>query len=284
MNTAGSRDEVAAGESDLTAVPPRKIVIGYDRSIDAQAAAAWALDEATRSGALVEFFYARDPTGSAPADPVDGELCRTLRDMLADAAALGRHIHPAVRTAISIGNGAAASALIARSAGASLIVLGSPGHSSVTGRLGSVSVAVSGHARCPVVVVRGAAAPTEPIVVGVDESSPAWSALTFAARQAAARRVLLRVVHARRTREAPAVTAGELTDRCRIDHPDLEISTEVLGEHPAAALVQAATHAQLVVVGSRGRGVMRGMLLGSVSQHLLRRSACPVAIVPVRTS
>jgi nucleotide-binding universal stress UspA family protein len=50
-------------------------------------------------------------------------------------------------------------------------------------------------------------------------------------------------------------------------------------EHPAAALTQLSATTQLLVVGSRGRGALRGMLLGSVSQHLLRHAACDVAIV-----
>ncbi|MFD0525866.1 universal stress protein [Paractinoplanes durhamensis] len=53
---------------------------------------------------------------------------------------------------------------------------------------------------------------------------------------------------------------------------------EAVTEHPAAALAAASTTAQLLVVGTRGRGAVRGMLLGSVSQHALRHSACTVAV------
>ena len=64
-------------------------------------------------------------------------------------------------------------------------------------------------------------------------------------------------------------------DRC----PEVEISAEAVVEHPAAALALASTTAQLLVVGTRGHGALPGMLLGSVSQHLLRHSACTVAVV-----
>jgi nucleotide-binding universal stress UspA family protein len=57
------------------------------------------------------------------------------------------------------------------------------------------------------------------------------------------------------------------------------VSTTFVVEHPADALTSASADAQLVVVGSRGRGAFRGMLLGSVSQHLLHRSPCTVAVV-----
>ena len=61
--------------------------------------------------------------------------------------------------------------------------------------------------------------------------------------------------------------------------PAVPVSTEATVEHPAAALTRASRTAQLLVVGTRGRGIVRGLLLGSVSQHLLRHSACPVAVV-----
>jgi nucleotide-binding universal stress UspA family protein len=65
----------------------------------------------------------------------------------------------------------------------------------------------------------------------------------------------------------------------REKYTDLDLSDEAVVEHPASALTRASTTAQLLVVGSRGRGAVRGMLLGSVSQHVLRYSACSVAVV-----
>jgi hypothetical protein len=66
----------------------------------------------------------------------------------------------------------------------------------------------------------------------------------------------------------------------REKYPQLDIAAEgMLEEHPAAALTRLSATTQLLVVGSRGRGAPRGMLLGSVSQHLLRHAACDVAIV-----
>jgi nucleotide-binding universal stress UspA family protein len=280
----------------------RKIIVGYDRSSDAKAAARWALDEATRTGAPVEFFYAYEWPTWAPATntmPVvsvwpDGETDRAIKGALNDDVATAKQTHPGVATHVSIVNNSAALTLIDRSDEAALIVLGSRGHSAVTGLLGSVSVAVSAQAHCPVIVVRGDVTKNAAIVVGIDDSPSAPTLLAFAVEQATAREVPLRVIRAWPPvsgiwQESPMVT-GSITDLerqpfddlmaiWRDKHPEVEITAEAVVGHPAGVLIEASTNAQLLVVGTRGRGAVRGMLLGSVSQHLLRYSACTVAVV-----
>ncbi|MET8067706.1 universal stress protein [Micromonospora sp. NPDC005313] len=61
--------------------------------------------------------------------------------------------------------------------------------------------------------------------------------------------------------------------------PGLAVHTEAVRAKPVAALATASRDAQLVVVGRQGRGELSGLLLGSVSQGILHRSACPVAVV-----
>ena len=280
----------------------RKIIVGYDRSPDSKAAAAWALDEAGRTGALVEFFYAYEwpawaPAASmipAPAVWPDGETDRAIKGALNEAVVTARRTHPEVHTEISIVNAGAGLTLVARSAEASLIVVGSRGNSSVAGLLGSVSVFVSAHAHCPVIVVRGDATQAGPVVVGVDDSPSGQLALGFAFEEAAGRDVALRVIRAwppvvglweGYPSIADSVLAAErdslreLVATWQDKFPQVEATSEVVGQHPAAALTQASGTAQLLVVGTRGRGAVRGLLLGSVSQHLLRHSACTVAVV-----
>jgi nucleotide-binding universal stress UspA family protein len=279
-------------------VTARKIVVGFDRSHQAQLAAVWALDEASRTGAPVEFLYVYElpawmPAAAMVPGPVvwpDLEIKDAVRKMLDETLTAAMPSHPGVRAKVSIVNGTAALALIDRSAGAGMIVLGSHGHSAVSGLLGSVSVAVTAHAHCPVVVIHGAGTSTGPVVVGVDDSPSADATLAFAVELAATRVVPLHVVRAwPPTAGGPpspeAVSAEErrpfedLVAVWQQKFPAVPVSTEAVVEHPAAALTRASRNAQLLVVGTRGRGMVRGLLLGSVSQHLLRHSACAVAVV-----
>ncbi|WP_164842714.1 universal stress protein [Actinoplanes solisilvae] len=126
----------------------RTIVVGYDRSVGARSAAAWALDEAARTGASVDFIYAYEwptwapatATMAAPGVWPDGETDRAVHGMLNEVVRNARTTHPAVRTRTSIVHAGAAISLIERSEGAGLIALGSRGISGVAGLLGSVSV------------------------------------------------------------------------------------------------------------------------------------------------
>ncbi|MET8148601.1 universal stress protein [Actinoplanes sp. NPDC049668] len=277
-------------------------MVGYDRSPGGKAAAAWALDEAARTSAPVEFFFAYEWPIWAPATntmPVvsvwpDGETDRAIREFLDGAVASAKRTHPGVPTHVSTVNNGAALTLIDRSHEARLIVLGARGHSAVAGLLGSVSVAVSAHARCPVIVVRGETSAQAPIVVGIDDSPQAPAVLAFAVEQAAARAVPLRVIRAWKPvsgiwEDSPIVTRtitqterqpfDDLVASWREKYPQVDISAEAVLDHPAGALAHASKTAQLLVVGTRCRGAVRGMLLGSVSQHVLRQSACTVAVV-----
>ena len=75
---------------------------------------------------------------------------------------------------------------------------------------------------------------------------------------------------------AEAARLGEQAGRS----PDVVITTEAVEGHPAEVLLGAANGADLLVVGSRGHGGFVGSLLGSVSQHLVAHSRCPVVVVP----
>jgi nucleotide-binding universal stress UspA family protein len=185
---------------------------------------------------------------------------------------------------------------------AQLLVLGDRGLGQVEGLLvGSVAGALAPHASCPVVVVRGDDDPPAslPVVVGVDGHSDA--AIAFAFEAAAARRVSVVAVHSWWQPVFEPEMAGVLFDREAIQadeerilaqrlagwaekYPGVFVERCVIADSPARGLLAQARAAQLVVVGSRGRGAFASMVLGSVGNVLLHRSPCPVAVVRPETA
>jgi nucleotide-binding universal stress UspA family protein len=281
-----------------------EILVGYDGSTDAQVALDWALDEAGRSGRPVRLAYVFEwltmagwiGPGMAPGGWPDETVRRQVADMVGKAAADAAAERPGLTVRGEVFDGPPALVLQERSADAGVLVLGSRGQGGFAGLLaGSTAVSVTAHAHCPVVVVReGQAATSGPVVVGVDGSETSLRALGFAVERAAQRDVPLRVL---RVWEPPgerwvppdfdpeAVTATERAAaesdlaRWRESFPDVPVDIEVAAGNPAALLVEQSRSAQLVVVGTRGRGGLRGMLLGSVSQQLIQHAHCPVAVV-----
>lgn len=137
---------------------------------------------------------------------------------------------------------------------------------------------------------RGEVTTEAPDVVGIDDSSSAPTLLAFALEQATARGVPPQVIRAwlpvsgiwekgLTVTEQERQPFDDLLTTWRDKHPEAEIAADAVVGHPAGILIEASTQAQLLVVGTRGRRAVRGMLLGSVSQHLLRHSACTAAVV-----
>ncbi|WBB72027.1 universal stress protein [Micromonospora sp. WMMD1128] len=281
-----------------------EILVGYDGSADASVALRWALDEAGRSGRPVRLAYVFEwltvagwigpgvAPGIWPDEHARGQVEELVRKAAADAAAE----RPGVTVHGEVFDGPPALVLQERSAEAGMLVLGSRGHGGFGGLLaGSTAVSVTAHAHCPVVVVRdGQVATSGPVVVGTDGSEPALRALGFAVERAAQRDVPLRVLRAwdppRDRWASPGFDPEESTgiERAAVEaelapwretFPDVPVEISAVPGSAASLLVEASRSAQLVVVGSRGRGGLRGMLLGSVSQQLIQHAACPVAVV-----
>ncbi|MBJ8346997.1 universal stress protein [Antrihabitans sp. YC2-6] len=170
-----------------------------------------------------------------------------------------------------------------------------------TTRFGSIDVAVTSHAHGEVVVVRGdweARAASAPVVVGIDGSPTSEHAIAAAFEEASWRGAPLVAVHAWSdfTLGAIAGRPGVLTSLAGIEEaenvvlaerlagwqekfPDVTIERKVYFDGPREHLSNWSAQAQLVVVGSRGRGGIRGMLLGSTSNVLVRQAHCPVLVV-----
>ncbi|WP_227983912.1 universal stress protein [Nocardia spumae] len=189
--------------------------------------------------------------------------------------------------------------LVDRSDRAYRLVVGSRGRGAVKrALLGSVSSAVVQRARCPVTVVPGNSATdvvtaAQPVVVGVDGTDNSVPAIGVAFDEASRRRVPLIAVHTwsdislpevavagwDALRESERAALSESLAGWREQYPDVDVRPVVWADRPSRALLAESEHAQLVVIGSHGRGGFTGMLLGSTGHALLQSAECPVIVV-----
>jgi len=239
--------------------------------------------------------------------PQHGSAYRELllgraREHLTAAAEVAQDAQPGVEVEQQLVVGPPIAVLGDEARRAQLVVIGDRGTSRLEGLLvGSVAVALAAHAACPVVVVRGtgvdsALTDTLPVVLGVDDSATSDAAIAFAFEAAAARKVPVVAVHTWSGLVFEPSAAPMAIDWAAIDHaerellarqlagwsakyPDTFVEQVVTRDSPAHSLIEQAARAQLVVVGSRGRGEFAGFVLGSVGNALVHRSPCPVAIV-----
>ncbi|GAA2899157.1 universal stress protein [Streptosporangium fragile] len=277
------------------------IVVGTDGSPDADRAVKWAADDAFRRRLPLRIVHVVEhgpydtPRFAAPDWP--RTLVRYGREVLLAAERLVRARQPSIDVSTELIEGSLTGILRGQAEGAAEIVLGSRGRGGFAGALlGSVSTHVAGHAHGPVVVVRpGAEEVRREVVVGVDDSPRSEPALAYAFEQARLRGAVLRVVHAWQlpvhafapeavydmdeVRRAQHEVVRERLGAWREKFPEVTVVDDVRGAHPVDALTDASTRADLVVVGSRGMGVIGSALLGSVSRGVLHHAHCPVAVV-----
>jgi nucleotide-binding universal stress UspA family protein len=272
----------------------RRIVLGMDGSDGALEALRWATHEAELHQASLTAVYAWRPLGEpgTPSSFGDHEQAAALLRTWVDA------VPTTTPTEVCVLPDLPTSALVDASAMADLVVLGSRGLGGFKELLlGSVSSVVAERALCPVGIVRTTTAhPMGAVVVGVDGSVQSAKALQWAATEARVRDVPLEVVHAWSGAAAPLPGLG-VPSVMPLDHPDVAaehrltdammavdlggvaIHRRVVHGTPAGELVRLTSTAAVVVVGSRGRGGLTSVLLGSTSRHLLHHAYCPVVIV-----
>lgn len=266
------------------------IVVGVDGSADSGVALDWAATEAALLGAGLVVVHglfmpvAAVPFGPAAVLPPSEELRRVALSVLEAARTRVARVQPAVDVDTFLVLRRPVDALLDLAGDAALIVVGTRGLGGLGGLvLGSVSSRVAVRAACPTVVVPPVAAPDDgSIVVGVDGSGSSDAALRFALAEAERRSAKLVAVYA--DPAAGSLEAGSLVpaalERARaamLTDPDVSIRID-LGR-PADVLLDAGRDAALIVVGSRGRGQVRSLVLGSTSRTVLHRSARPVAVV-----
>lgn len=281
------------------------IVVGYDGSRWAEAALSWAVHTARRERRPLRIVHVGLGQGGG----------RSLTDGVGRARAIAPDID--VTYSLELRESVPGT-LVEESRTAHMMVVGSRGSGGFAGLLlGSVSTAVAAHGHCPVVVVpQGPVAVSSeaarPVVVGVDGSAVSLRAVDLAFDQASRLEVPLVAIHAWKAPAVvgsiPTVHAWELPGAVGLvpeampeqveeqrtvekallaeslaghadRYPDVEVRASVRLGAPAEVVLAAARDAQLLVVGSRGRGGFRGLLLGSVSQSVLHRARCPVVVV-----
>lgn len=286
----------------------RPVVVGLDRSPHATAALEHATALAERRHLPLLLVNAYEPSqfdvrSTAGWSPDAAGVPRNVAERLVDDAVdTLRAFHPAVEVRTKVEAGSAVQLLIEESTRASAIVLGSRGTGGFAELLlGSTTLHLASHATCPVIAVP-APDPTHPagrgIVVGVDGSALSDSAMEYSFAEAADLGEPLVAVHAwhdvTRTgvgRMMPlAFDPVEVADEQRLllteslaawrdKFPDVEVAPKVVYGHPVPALLRYAGKARLLVVGCRGRGSVRSLLLGSVSHGVLHHATGAVAVV-----
>ncbi len=282
---------------------PAPVVAGIDGSESALLATRWAATAALRRGTSLRIVHVCAIPVGYPPGFVDARVLREAmaeqgRGWLAQARDAAEMAAPGLEVETAEVTAGVVPTLVRESSAGAMVVLGTRGLGGFTGLLvGSTAVEVAARAECPVVVVRGAER-QGPVVVGVDGTPASEAAIEFAFAEAAARDTDLVAVHtwtdllvetafaggaaaldfSPLAEQAAEVLGERLAGWCE-QYPDVPVTRHVSRERATRALLRHAEGAALVVVGTRGRGGFRGLLLGSTSQALLHHARCPVAIV-----
>jgi len=272
------------------------VVVGYDGTAMARAALLFAAREAVLRGRPLRVVCAHE------GDPgLLGITAAETAELLQEAAALVLPLIPATRVVLKDPRGAANYELIAESVGAELVVVGRGDLGHLGAVLGSVALDVVSGAACPVVVVSDDNHPhvphTGPVVVGIDIEAGAADPLAEGFLEARLRGRDLVVLHAwqdtvgdafplglRHEQPSADVTARlhELVRPFRDKDPDVPVSEICRIGSAAHLLLEVGSAASMIVVGARGRGLLRGSILGSLGQTLTRHARCPLLIARPR--
>ncbi|MCH6197364.1 universal stress protein [Corynebacterium mastitidis] len=287
------------------------IVVAVDGSEASKVAVRWAANTAQKrdiplrlasSYTMPQYLYAE---GMVPPQELFDDLQNEAMEKIDEARGIAHEVAPEIKIGHTIAEGSPIDMLLEMSKDVTMIVMGSRGLGGLSGMvMGSVSAAVVSHASCPVVVVRADNPVDEntkygPVVIGVDGSEVSQRATEYAFAEADARDAELVAVHTWMDMQVQASLAGlsaaqqqweevEAEQRELLDsrlapfmerYPNVEVNKVITRDRPVRALVDAAEKAQLLVVGSHGRGGFKGMLLGSTSRALLQSAPCPMMVV-----
>lgn len=293
-------------DTDATAVTGT-VAVGVDGTDTALGALEWAAGRARRDGAPLTIVGVHGHVAVADATaPLSAQMVQAAVDAayerVDEAVADAQQRHPDLDIRGVVLHDDPISALADVSGRARLLVIGSRGLGGPTARLrGGVADRVLADLRGPVVVVPdGSVSPTHDgpgvVVLGIDDTYVSHSAAVVAAEEARAGSGRLIAVNvweygvlwgAHPMDRDAALAAEELgrrhdavTDDLREVMHDVDLEVRIERGDVPRVLTRVSEEADLVVVGTRGRGNLNGMMFGSTSRQLAQDSTCPVLIVP----
>ncbi len=279
----------------------KPVVAGVSRTTTAGGSVAWAADAAARHGRQLCLVHAQEwPAGAAPKDRHDApeqvwasHFRAAGQSVLDDLRASAAERVPGLQITTRLLDGRPAPALREAAEEASLLVVGvhrvsGPGEAAT---FGGVGPALVGHPPCPVALAPEPGSrfdPYGPVMVGVDGSAASAPAVSFAFEEAAAWDADLLAVQVRRPRhgdwpedlQESALDISEALAGWQEKYPEVMVRQRVLVGNPAVQLAESAAEARCLVVGTRGVGGFRGMVLGSTSRSLAHMAPAPLVVVP----
>jgi len=290
-----------------TDIPAGTIVVGIDGSPGSDQALVWAQEQAVLEQRPLTLVHGTGPSNTAWLDlpgfdrAVVIEAIHSDGQKLLDRAAKTLAMKApelTVRQVLQMADPRVV--LLELSRDAAMVVLGSHGRGPIRSLLlGSVSVAVSEHASCPVVVLRprSVGVARNGVLVGVDGTALSKAALEFAYQQASLRSLPLTVMHCHLKVASATPTAHQMFDdgegleaeRLALSEsvagmgekfPDVKVRLELALGLPDERLVRASATMDMVVVGCHPRGRLDALLYMNVGRGVVEHAKCIVAIVP----
>lgn len=287
---------------------PGGVVVAVDGSPSSTVAVEWAARDSQMRDVALKLVHVVAPI-VAPAEGWSADYSQIWEDQARDIVEQARKI------AVEAGSPRAAQltsevlhapvvpTLVELSKQANMVVVGCRGQGALSSALlGSVSSGLVHHAHCPVAVVHDedpltTRSPQAPVVVGIDGSPTSELATEIAFDEAARRGVGLVAVHAwsdmgpiefasvnwapiewRNIKDQEEEVLAERLCGWQERYPDVVVHKNVISDRPGPRLLEQSQTAQLVVVGSHGRGGFPGMLLGSVSRAVVNSARIPVIV------
>jgi len=278
--------------------PMTTITVGISGTTTAHPALAWAVERALSLDAEVQLVHVIDVSWGAPPPEFIETALLEAEQKLHHLETFTAKDNPGLRLRSVVRIGAPVAELVEAADTSDLLVVGSHrAHGKAEHASSHRPARIAAATSCSVVVIPDdEEGPRHGVVVGVDGSQASDAAVAFAAKEADRLQEPLSVIFSWMAPEPWTGTSvaflwpGEPRDEDRLivaeaiaglaeDYPDLVIESDVVLDDPANALLNASSHARMLVVGNRGRHGLAKVMLGSVSEAVVWGQRSPVAVV-----